>query len=93
MSGYIASFSIYTLAMIGVIFIGLVVVKKTLSMSPQKNKNNFLKVESSLSIEPRKTLHVIKAGREKFLIASAGDGCQFMTKLEKQENLNYGRIA
>ncbi len=82
MSGYITGFSVYTLAMIGVIFVALVVVKKCLTIGPHKNKNNFLKVENCLNIEPRKNLYVVKAGRERFLIASSGDNCSFMTKLE-----------
>jgi len=82
MTGYITGFSVYTLAMIGVIFVALIVVKKSLSFIPNKNKTNFLKVENCLNIEPRKNLYVVKAGRERFLISSAGDNCQFMTKLE-----------
>jgi len=82
MTGYITGFSVYTLAMIGVIFIALVVVKKCLTFTPHKNKNNFLKVENCLNLEPRKNLYVVKAGRERFLIASSGDQCNFMTKLE-----------
>ena len=61
----------------------LVFLKKSLSFGPQKGKNNFLKVETCLNLEPRKNLYVIKAGKEKFLISSAGDSCQFMTKLEQ----------
>lgn len=84
MHNYLAAFSVYTLAMVGLIFVGLVVVKKTLTFTPSKNNNNFLKIETSLPIEPRKTLHVVKAGKERFLIASSGDNCHFMTKLENR---------
>ncbi len=89
MESYITAFSVYTLAIIGVIFIGLVVVKKTLSFKPGQGKNNFLKVETSLDLGPGKTIYVIKAGKEKFLIASSGENCRFMTKLEKNETA-YG---
>ncbi len=82
MESQITAFSVYTLAMIGLVFIGLVVVKKSLTFTPQKNKNNFLKIEASLNLEPRKNLYVVKAGREKFLISSSGESCQFMSKLE-----------
>ena len=101
MSGYILGFTVYTLAILGVIFIGMVVVKKSLNLGEQKSRNNFLKVETSLNLEPRKNLYVIKAGKEKFLIASTGDDCRFMTKLEDnlnksteviQEYFNYGNI-
>ncbi len=82
MSGYITGFSVYTLAMIGVIFVALIVVKKCLTLTPGNKKNSFLKVENCLNIEPRKNLYVIKAGRERFLIASSGENCSFMTKLQ-----------
>ena len=85
MTGYITGFSVYTLAMIGVIFIAFIVVKKSLAFMPNKNKNNFLKVENCLNIEPRKNLYVVKAGRERFLISSSGDNCQFMTKLHPEK--------
>ena len=86
MSAYITGFSVYTLAMIGIIFIGLVVVKKSLSFVPNKNNNNFLKIEYCLNLEPRKNLYVVKAGKEQFLLASSGETCQFMTKLENKNN-------
>lgn len=82
MTGYITGFSVYTLAMIGVIFVGLVIVKKCLSFSPNRKNNSYLKVEYCLNLEPRKNLYVVKAGREKFLISSSGENCNFMTKLE-----------
>lgn len=91
MGGYILGFTVYTLAILGVIFIGMVVVKKSLNWGEQKSRNNFLKVETSLNLEPRKNLYVIKAGKEKFLISATGEDCRFMTKLE--DNLNKGTEA
>ncbi|HSA06405.1 MAG TPA: flagellar biosynthetic protein FliO [Candidatus Gastranaerophilales bacterium] len=82
MTGYILGFSVYTLAMIGVIFVAFVVAKKCLAMTPHKNKTEFLKIENCLNIEPRKNLYVVKAGREKFLISTSGEHCHFMTKLD-----------
>ena len=81
MTGYITGFLVYTLAMIGVIFIAFIIAKKSLSFTSNKNKSNFLKVENCLNLEPRKNLYVVKAGREKFLIASSGEGCQLISKL------------
>ncbi len=89
MSAYITGFSVYTLAMIGVIFIALIIAKKALSFTPHGNKNNFLKIEKCLNLEPRKNLYVIKAGRERFLLASSGEGCQFITKLAANTNETY----
>ena len=81
MTGYLTGFLVYMLAMLGVIFIALVVVKKSITFSSVKQKNSFLKIESRLNIEPRKNLYVIKAGNERFLVSSGIEGCQFMTKI------------
>ncbi|MEI8389976.1 MAG: flagellar biosynthetic protein FliO [bacterium] len=83
MTGYLTGFLVYTLAMLGVIFVGFVVVKKSFNFNSGKQNHNYLKVESSLSLEPRKNLYVIKAGKERFLISTGIEGCQFMTKIEK----------
>ena len=81
MTGYLTGFLVYMLAMLGVIFIALVIVKKSITFSSVKQKNSFLKIESRLNIEPRKNLYVIKAGNERFLVSSGIEGCQFMTKI------------
>jgi len=89
MTGYIASFTVYTCAMIGLIFIAYVVAKKSMlidGFSAKKN-NKFLSVETSLSLAPRKTLYVVKAGDEKFLISSDVERTSFLTKLAA-ENMN-----
>jgi len=81
MTGHLTGFLVYMLAMLGIIFIALVVVKKSITFSSVKQKNSFLKIESRLNIEPRKNLYVIKAGNERFLVSSGIEGCQFMTKI------------
>jgi len=86
MTGYLTGFLVYMLAMLGVIFIALVVVKKSLAFKSGKQKAGFLKLESSLSLEPRKNLYVVKAGDERFLISTGVDGCQFMSKI-KSDNI------
>lgn len=82
MFNYIAGFSIYTLAMIGIIFIAFVVVKKcSVSRKGAKSHNSFLEIETSLSLEPRKTIHVIRAGNEQLLIATDAERTTFLTRL------------
>lgn len=82
MHSYIIGFSVYTLAMIGIIFIGFTVVKKcSLTRQGAKSRNNFLEIETSLALAPRKTIHVIRAGNERILIASDVDNTSFLTKL------------
>lgn len=82
MFNYIAGFSIYTLAMIGIIFIAFVVVKKcAVSRKGAKSHNSFLEIETSLSLEPRKTIHVVRAGNEQLLIATDAERTTFLIKL------------
>jgi flagellar biogenesis protein FliO len=89
MYNYIVGFSVYTLAMIGIIFIGFVVVKKcSMARSGAKSHNSFLEIETSLAIEPRKTLHVIRAGGEKILVATDAERTTFLTKLGQNETPN-----
>lgn len=81
MSGYLVSFTVYTAAMCGLIFFALFVYKKFAAGNFSSN-SKFLNVEDALSLGPRKTLYVIKAGNEKFLIASDMDKTSLISKLD-----------
>lgn len=81
MSGYLVSFTVYTAAMCGLIFFALFVYKKFAAGNLSSN-SRFLNVEDALSLGPRKTLYVIKAGNEKFLIASDMDKTSLISKLD-----------
>jgi len=85
MRGYILNFTFYTLAMIGVILLGYVVVRKSLAgMSSQSSKGKFLSIESALALEPRKNIYVLKAGSERFLVSTNLDQTQLLTKLDSE---------
>ncbi len=87
MTEYIINFSVYTLAIIGLIFTAFIMVQKTLNGDVLARKNNnFLSMESVLSLEPRKNLYVINAGNEKFLLSTDMNGCKLLTKLENSNN-------
>ena len=81
--GYLANFIVYTLAMVGVIVIALMVFKNSTGISI-KNSSKFLKVKDSLSLGPRKTLYIVSAGDEKFLIAGDVDKTSLISKLESK---------
>ena len=83
MKGELTGFLIYMLSMLGVIFIAIIVAKKTFFFNFDKQKNRFLKIESSINLEPRKNLYVVKAGYERFLISTGLEGCQFMAKIDE----------
>jgi flagellar biogenesis protein FliO len=81
MTHYLVNFSIYTLAMVGVIF-GALFVFKTFSNKCFSKKSSMLKIEDSMSLSPRKTLYVINAKNESFLIASDIDRTSLIAKLD-----------
>lgn len=82
MDGYLVNFSVYTMAMIGLIFFALMIYKKFSGMGILEKKSEFLKVEESISIAPRKNLYVIRAGNERFLIAGDTDKTTLISKLD-----------
>ena len=90
MSGYLVNFMIYTLAMVGLIFLALFIYKKTAVMPGGKSRSKFLGVEDVMSLTPRKSLYVVRAGNERFLIASDMERTTLISKLEnnsQEENI------
>ena len=83
MGGYVASFSVYTMAMIGLICFAVFVYKKIMDGGLGKKHTNYIEIEDTLHLNPRKSLHVIKAGNEKFLIASDMDRTTLISKLNE----------
>lgn len=84
MKVYILNFLVYTMAMVGVIYLSLMIFKRTMTQN-SSNSNNNLKIEASLNIAPRKTLHVVNINGEKFLIASDVQTTTFLSKLEENK--------
>ena len=85
--GYLSNFIVYTLAMVGVIMLAMFVFKIS-SSSNGKNSSKILKVHDTLTIGPRKTLYVISAGEEKFLIAGDVDKTCLISKLGEKVSLS-----
>lgn len=81
--GYLSNFIVYTLAMVGVIMLS-VLVFKTSTSTGIKAKSKYLKVHDTLSLGPRKTLYIVSAGDEKFLIAGDVDKTSLISKLESK---------
>ena len=84
--GYLANFIVYTLAMVGVIMLA-VLIFKTSTTTGVKAKSKFLKVHDTLSLGPRKTLYIVSAGEEKFLIAGDVDKTSLISKLETKKQV------
>lgn len=87
MTGYLINFSIYTLAMIGIIFAALFVFK-TFANKCFSKKSAMLKIEDSMNLSPRKTLYVISAKNEKFLIAADIDKTSLIAKLDTKPEIS-----
>ena len=82
--GYLTNFIVYTLAMVGVIAVALLVFKTTANGGVKKG-SKYLKVIDTMSIGPRKTLYIVSAGKEKFLIAGDVDKTSLISKLNISE--------
>lgn len=83
MTSYLISFSVYTLAMIGVILLGFVVAQKSLAGGFIQNKAGFLTLEQTLCLEPRRSIYLVRAGNERFLVSTDAQGTKFLTKLDE----------
>lgn len=81
MSGYLLNFIVYTTAMIGIIFLAVIVYKNFSYNGNSKSK--FLNVEDCISLAPRKNLYVIRAGKERFLVASDAERTSLISKLDE----------
>lgn len=91
MNSYLINFAIYTLAMIGFIVMALFVYKKSTNIKPGSKNKEFLQVENSIRLSATKTIYVIKAGNEKFLIAGDPASTTMLSKLDENKNIeNYG---
>ena len=85
MGHYILSFTVYTLAMSGLIFFALFVYKKVTQGNIGLKNSKILSVEETMSISPRKSLMIVKAGEERFLIASDIDKTTLISKLGNEQ--------
>ena len=84
MGGFIANFTVYTMAMIGLIFFALMMYKKFFNGNAYGNKSGFLGIEESINLAPRKSLYVVRAGGERFLVASDADRTSLISKLDEK---------
>lgn len=84
--GYLTNFIVYTLAMVGVIVLALFVFKSS-TTAGVKASSKYLKVHDTLSLGPRKTLYIVSAGEEKFLIAGDVDKTTLISKLGTKDNV------
>ena len=83
--GYLVNFIVYTVAMIGVISIAVLVYKK-FSINAV-SKSQFLNIEDCINLAPRKQLYVVRAGKERFLVASDVNSTSLISKLDENTQI------
>ena len=83
MSGYLFHFTVYLMAMLGIIALAMITYKM-LNVNTKFNSTT-LSVTDSMKLTPKKTLYVVKAGEERFLIASDFDSTTLISKLGDTE--------
>ena len=82
MGSYVVHFIVYTLAMSGLICFALFVYKKFMHGGFAAKGAKTLSIEETMNINPRKSLMIVKAGEERFLIASDVDKTSLIAKLD-----------
>lgn len=86
MNSYIMNFAVYSFAIMGFFVMLLLVYKKAINPDKMLNKKNFLKVENTLKLSPVKSIYVIKAGNERFLVAGDTANTTMLAKLEDNQD-------
>jgi len=81
--GYLSNFIVYTLAMVGLMMLALFVFKHSMNYKSKSSNGKCLKVLDTLSLGARKTLYIVAAGNEKFLIAGDVDRTSLISKLNQ----------
>ena len=84
MINYMVNFGVYTMAMAGIIIAAVVVYKKSTAIG-SSNKNS-LKIDDKIMLNARKSLYVVNAGGERFLIAGDMDNTSLIAKLGAGED-------
>lgn len=82
MGSYIANFTVYTMAMLGLIFFAIFVYKKFMEGGLSNKNSKYLSIEETMPINPRKSLLIVRAGNERFLVASDMDRTTLLSKLD-----------
>lgn len=88
MGTYLVNFIVYSMAMVGLLFLGVMVYKKTMIGNNSTPNTRGLKIDNALRLSPRKTLYIVNAGAERFLIAADLDRTTFLAKLNGDVQLD-----
>ncbi len=87
MSGSLLHFMIYIMAMLGIIALAVFTYKISYGGIRTGLNSSMLSVTDSMKLTPKKTLYVVKAGEERFLIASDFETTTLISKLGENETI------
>ena len=84
---YIINFGVYTMAMAGMLIAAVMVYKKSMTFNSGRKSN--LKIDDKIALNARKSLYVVNAGGERFLIAGDMDNTSLIAKLGQNESAPF----
>lgn len=90
MQGYFIQFLAYTMAMVGFLSVCLFVYKKLYIQTKSGTGSECLYIENALRLNPKKQIYIVRAGNERFLVASDAENTTMLAKLE--ENAGFDVI-
>ena len=85
MQGYFVQFVAYTMAMVGFISVCLFTYKKFYQQPMSSNGADCLCIENALRLNPKKQIYVVRAGNERFLVASDAETTTMLAKLDDNQ--------
>ena len=83
----ILHFMVYIMAMLGIICLAIFTYKISYGSARNGLNTSTLSVTDSMKLTPKKTLYVVKAGDERFLIASDFDSTTLISKLNENQTI------
>ncbi len=89
---YFVQFLAYTMAMVGFLSVCLLTYKKFFSSYMAGKNADYLQIENMLRINPKKQIMIIRAGNERFLVASDSETTTMLAKLEDSEKKTVSEI-
>lgn len=85
---YFIQFLAYTMSMVGFITLCLLTYKKLCQPNIKSNNGECLYVENALRLNPKKQIYIVRAGEERFLVASDAETTTMLAKLDSNSDIS-----
>ena len=89
---YFVQFLAYTMAMVGFLSVCLLTYKKFFTSFMGGKNADYLQIENMIRINPKKQILIIRAGEERFLVASDSETTTMLAKLNDKEQKNIPEL-